>query len=116
MPPAKGGIPERVQKALKERLAAHAAKRWKETCARVEVIFRGRFAMVDAYVLDGETGQPEKVPTHLCRLEYVGDPDRWGFAFYKYSDERYERSFLPTGIMGGTPEDCFDCAGLAYLQ
>ena len=116
MPRAKGGIPEGLQRTLRERLAAHAAKAWKGRCARVEVTFRGRFAVVDAYVIDEETGKPEEVPTHLCRLEYGGDPDQWGFAFYKYSDERYERSYLPSGVMGGTPEDCFDTAGLAYLQ
>ncbi len=77
---------------------------------------RGKFAFVDAYVLDEETGKREVVPVHLCRLEYVGDPNLWGFAFYKYSEERYERSYLPSGSQGGTTEECFYCAGLTYLQ
>lgn len=113
---AKGTVPPTVQAELTKRLAAHAAKKWKETCARVEVRFRGRFAQVDIYRYDEATRKVEEMPTHLCRLEYEGHPDRWGFAFYKYSEERYERSFLFTGSMGGTPEDCFDCAGLAYLS
>lgn len=116
MAKGRGSIPPAVQAALKERLAAHAAKKWKKTCARVEVSFRGKFAQVDVYPYDEETGKAEEVPTHLCRLEYMGLPDLWGFAFYKYSEERYERSFLFTGSMGGAPEDCFDCAGLAYLS
>jgi hypothetical protein len=111
------GIPPQLQRKLTERLQAHARTRWKERCARVAVRFRGRYAQVDAYCYDPEDpGKEESLPTHLCRLEYVGRPDLWGFAFYKYSTERYERSYLPSGSMGGTPEECFDCAGLAYLQ
>ena len=26
---------------------------------------------------------------HVCRLKYNGAMDNWGFAIYKYSDERY---------------------------
>jgi hypothetical protein len=112
-----GGIPPKLRQELTERLQFHARKQWKERCARVEVRFRGRYAQVDAYCYDEESpGKEESVPTHLCRLEYAGRPDVWGFAFYKYSTERYERSFLPSGSMGGTPEECFDCAGLAYLR
>ncbi len=112
----RGTIPEDLQKSLRERLEAHASKAWKGRYDRLEVSFRGRFAWVDAYLLDEETGEGEEVATHLCRLEYVGRPDRWGFAFYKYSEERYERSYLPSGAMGGTPEECLDTAGLAYLS
>ncbi len=111
------GIPPKLQRELTERLQTHAQKRWRERGARVAVRFRGRYAHVDAYGYDEESpGKPESVPTHLCRLEYVGRPDVWGFAFYKYSTERTERSYLPSGSMGGTPEECFDCTGLAYLQ
>ena len=111
------GIPQALQRELTERLRKHATCRWKERCARVEVRIRGRFALVDAYLYDEEAeGKEEAVPTHLCRLEYAGRPDLWGFAFYKYSTERYERSYLPNGSMGGTSEECFDCAGLAYLS
>ena len=97
------GIPPKLRRELTERLRIHAQKRWSERCARVEVRFRGRYAQVDAYCYDEESpGKEESVPTHLCRLEYAGRPDIWGFAFFKYSTERYERSFLPTGSMGGT--------------
>ncbi|MGC2034986.1 MAG: hypothetical protein WA761_06035 [Thermoplasmata archaeon] len=83
----------------------------------MEVRFRGRYAQVDTYEYDEESpGKEENVGTHLCRLEYGGRPDVWGFAFSKYSTERYERAYLPSGSMGGTPEECFDCAGLAYLR
>lgn len=102
---ADGTVPNPCAEALGER------------CARVAVRFHGRYAHVGAYCYDEESpGKVESLPTHLCQLEYVGRPDMWGFASYKYSTERYERSYLPSGSMGGTPEECFDCAGLAYLQ
>ena len=34
----------------------------------------------------------------------------------KYSDEKYEPSFLPSGMFVGTPEEAFDCAAQVYLQ
>jgi len=111
------GIPPQLQRELTERLQAHARTHWKERCARVTVRFRGRYAHVDAYCyIEEAPGNEERVPTHLCRLEYAGRPDVWGFAFYRYSTELYKRSYLPSGSMGGAPEECFDCAGLAYLQ
>ena len=58
----------------------------------------------------------EATPTHLCRLGYLGSPDRWEFAFFKYSDEKYEPSFLHSGEFAGTPEEAFDCAAQVYLQ
>lgn len=117
MTSATGAIPPKLREELTERLRAHVRQHWSERCARVEVRFRGRYAQVDAYEFDeGKPGREESLPTHLCRLEYAGRPDLWGFAFYRYSTERYERSFLPNGSMGGTPEECFDCAGLAYLR
>ena len=29
-------------------------------------------------------------PSHICRLNYTGSMDHWGFAIYKYSDEKYD--------------------------
>jgi hypothetical protein len=54
-----------------------------------------------------------ETPTHLCRLRHFG-PERWSVAFYKYSDECYEPSFLESGQMVGTPEEGFD-VGAVYL-
>ncbi|MHB1917040.1 MAG: hypothetical protein ACYCPN_07535 [Thermoplasmata archaeon] len=53
---------------------------------------------------------------HLCRLEYLGTQDRWGFGSYTYAHDRYEPSILMTGEPYGTPEECFDCAALSHLS
>ncbi|MCW8173472.1 hypothetical protein D8S78_22540 [Natrialba swarupiae] len=54
------------------------------------------------------------MPTKLCRLTWTGDPDSWGFAFYKYSDDRYEPSISLDGSFAGSPESCFDTAAQLY--
>ena len=66
------------------------------------------FAYVDAVLADGTT-------VKLCRLRYGGSASVWGFAIYRASHEDYEDSFLPSGLMGGSPEDALDCAGGLYL-
>jgi len=120
----KRGIPEQTRADLSHRLERHALDRWAEHCRAITVRFRGAFAYVDA--LPKNVWHPsdippevrlqiEATPTHLCRLGYLGSTDRWAFAFYKYSDEVYEPSFLPSGAFAGTPEEAFDCAAHVYL-
>lgn len=121
----KGSTSNAVQSALRSRLERHVRTHWKDRCRGIVVRFRGAFAYVDAFPLDRqsmpgttpeERAQIEATPTHLCRLGYLGSPDRWEFAFFKYSDETYEPSFLPSGAHVGTPEEAFDCAAQVYLQ
>jgi len=54
-------------------------------------------------------------PEHLCRLRYFGDEERWGFAFYAYSSEKYELAMFPSGDLYGTPEEAFETAAGVYL-
>jgi hypothetical protein len=118
------GIPEHIRVPLRKRLERHARDRWEEHCRAIDVRFRGSFAYVDALQKNGwhlpDTPQETRdlidaTPTRLCRLGYLGSPDRWAFAFYKYSDEIYEPSFLPSGEFEGTPEEAFDCTAGVYL-
>jgi hypothetical protein len=119
------GIPEHLRLALRKRLERHARDGWEDHCRSIDVRFRGPFAYVDALQKDGwhlpDTPQETRdlidaTPTGLCRLGYLGSPDRWAFAFYKYSDEIYEPSFLPSRAFEGTPEEAFDCAAGVYLM
>jgi hypothetical protein len=73
----------------------------------VEVRFRSAFAYVDGQI--GEEVMP------LFRLRYAGSASRWGFAVYRASHDDCEESFLPTGVMGGSPEEALDCACGLYL-
>lgn len=54
-------------------------------------------------------------PIHLCRMQYVGGPNRWRVAFFTYSHEKYEPCILPSGDALGTPEEALDLGAL-YLQ
>jgi hypothetical protein len=121
----RGKIPETIRMGLADRLRKHAALEWARECRGVEVRFRGVYAYVDAYssrrdympgMTEEEKARLDAIPLHLCRLEYFGRKDEWGFAFYKYSDEKYEVSFLPSISWTGTPEECFDCAASVYLS
>jgi hypothetical protein len=89
---------------------------------RLDVRFKNQFCYIDAYIepflTDGRppADWPEcreeyiermcNTPTHLCRLRYYGG-ENWGFAFYTYSNEKYELSMYPTGKFTGKPEDAF---------
>jgi len=44
--------------------------------------YRGRFLYLDRSDY-GHSGP-------ICRLEYTGSMGKWGFAIFKYSDERYD--------------------------
>ncbi len=103
----------------------HVRAHWKDRCREVVVRFRGAFAYIDAFPLHQqfmlgttleERARIEATPKHLCRLGYMGRADIWAFAFFKYSDEKYEPSLLPSGASVGTPEEAFDCAAQVYLQ
>jgi hypothetical protein len=106
-------------------LEKYARAHWKDQCREVVVHFRGAYAYVDVFPFEyqfmpgttpKERAQIEATPTHLCRLGYIRRADLWAFAFFKYSDEKYEPSFLPSGAFAGTPEEAFDCAAQVYLQ
>jgi hypothetical protein len=61
-------------------------------------------------LIDGYT-EPDS-PIHLRRICYLGSEHRWGFAFYKYSGDKHEPSFLLSGEDRGTPEEAFDTSTL----
>lgn len=79
-------IPEEVrQRAIDEltRLARHHGR-------QIAVRYKGRFLYIDK----AEYGRVSP----LCRLEYRGSSQEWGFAIYKYSDGVYsdDEFFFPT--------------------
>ena len=131
--PDSGGvkIPERVKGEVKKRIEDYAAKHFAGKYTRLDIRFRGKFCYIDAYqepnLMDNwppedypETREEyierlRNTPTHLCRLRYFGD-DRWGFAFYTYSNNKYELSVYPSGEFIGRPEEAFQVSAQVYLN
>ena len=132
--PDTGGIkiPEAVQHDVQKRIEALAAERFTGRYTRLDIRFKAQFCYIDAYT---EPPKPTKnwppkdwpetpeeyidrlrnTPTHLCRLRYFGG-DRWGWAFYTYSHEKYEFSYFPSGEPFGSPEEAFLTAATIYLN
>lgn len=131
--PGSGGkkIPPAVQADVEKRILAVAEREFKGKYTRLDIRFRNQFCYLDAYtepVLTdkwppagwGETHEQfaerlRNTPTHLCRLRYFGG-DRWGFAFFTYSNEKYEMSAYDNGQFIGTPEQAFRISANVYLN
>ena len=131
--PDSGGkkIPENVKRDITTRINKAAEEHFKGRYVRLDIRFRAQFCYIDAYtepfVQEGwppadwpvtreeYIEQLRNTPTHLCRLRYFGG-DRWGFAFYTYSQERYELSVFPDGDFFGKPEDAFMLSADLYLN
>ena len=111
-----GPIPEVAQGALRTQLERHARAAWKHQCRAVLIRFRGAYAYVDALPLRREQrADRAEIPVRLCRLGYLGDTNRWQYAFFKYSDMKYALSVVASGSFEATPEQAFDCSAGVYL-
>ena len=109
--PHTGGkkVPPHLQERIRARITKHAAKQYAGRFDRIDVRFRGALCYVDAY-----TGGND-FPTHLVRLRFFGNEERWTLAFYTYSHETYEPTFFADGNDHGTPEAALDI-GSVYLS
>jgi hypothetical protein len=122
-------VPFGVQTRTEQRILGYAAKHHPGKFIRIDVRFRGALCYIDVYTEPdlpggsvpppGETRDQWKerlrdTPTHLCRIRYFGNEDRWGFAWYSYAHEKYEPSFLITGNDHGTPEEAFETSTLFF--
>lgn len=121
----KGRTVARIQRAAEEGFAGRYT--------RLDIRFRGQFCYIDAFTEPTPVGPdwppagwPETreeylarlrdTPIHLCRLRFFGDEEGWGFAFFTYSNEKYELSVFPSGEFFGPPEEAFQIAAGLYLQ
>ncbi len=109
----------------------YAEKHYAGKYTRIEVRFRGQLCYIDAYTepcvlpdfnasVYGESREEHierlrNIPTHLCRLRYFGNENRWSMAFYTYSHEKYEPCIFNNGSFHGTPEEAFETSAV-YLQ
>ena len=132
--PDSGGvkITDAVRRRTEQRIRGYAEQHFAGKYTRLDIRFRGQFCYIDAYtepiLRDGwppddwpETREEyverlRNTPTHLCRLRYFGGEERWGFAFYTYSNEKYTLAMYDSGEFLGTPEDAFRISARLYLN
>jgi hypothetical protein len=131
--PGSGGkkVPPPVQQRTRQRILAHAESQYKGHYTRLDIRFRGPFCYIDAYreprppwdkppshwtgTREEFIEQVRNTPIHLVRLRFFGDEERWGLAFYTYSNEKYELCVFPNGEFLGPPEAALDI-GAVYLH
>jgi hypothetical protein len=91
---------------VQERIRRSAKKGFAGKFTHLEFRFRADLCYIDSYCDQAirtealpAVGTKERAEylkahddkvTHLCRLRYLGDPDKWGFEFFSYSSERYD--------------------------
>ena len=100
-------IPSRALKDhLEGSLDHYASQAWPQL-EEVTIRWRGSYGYLVGHLPDDD------LP--LARLEYLGDPQRWGFALYQASTENYQETVLPSGQWTGTPNEVLDCACAVHL-
>src|SRR6266566_4777775 len=128
--PDAGGkkIPDAVKERTEVRLRKYADEHFAGRFTRLDIRFRGQFCYIDAYTepdvspraspCGSEETREQMIerlrntPIHLCRLRYFGDEDGWGFAFYTYSNEKYELSMFPTDGIVCKPEESMEASSV----
>ncbi len=102
-------------KSLKERIehiVNHHGTRQRPRLEDVTITWRGSFGYLIAW--DGFLpGMDEQIK--LCRIEYLGDDEEWGFAIYDPATETYVRGQLTNGRDTGHPTEAFDTAAIVHL-
>ena len=132
--PDSGGkkIPDAVKARTEARIRRYAEENFAGHYTRLDIRFRGQFCYIDAFtepsLLSGwpppdwpETREQvierlRNTPTHLCRLRFFGKEEGWGWAFFTYSNEKYQLSMFPSGEFFGTPEEAFHLSAQMYLH
>jgi len=75
-------IPDTIKTQVADRIAAFNRAVFQDPNVSYQPRYQGAFLYLDRR----DYGQVSRI----CRLAYTGTLDRWEFAIYKYSDERYD--------------------------
>ncbi len=124
-------IPDSVQEVVRKRVTEYANQHYAGKFSKLGFRFKKQFCYIDAFKepeepksfdeLEMGVSREEYIkrlrdtPTHLCRLRFFGDIDRWSMVFFTYSNEKYTPSYFGTGQETGTPEEAFEASSM-YLS
>jgi hypothetical protein len=102
-------IPDDIKEQADKIVADFNLKVFKDSNYYYKTRYKGKFLYLDRY----EYGTESKV----CRLQYTGAIDKWEFAIYKYSSDRYDSEewmFPGSGLVDGTIEGAMNAGMEAY--
>ncbi|MCW2944561.1 MAG: hypothetical protein JWR24_1278 [Actinoallomurus sp.] len=105
-------VPSKRVKGITEGTVDHHASLTHPDLQEITIRWRGSFGYVDAWAGEGDDSD-ERIP--LCRIEYLGDDEDWGFAVYDPATESYTDAILHTGHYTGHPNDAYDTAAIIHL-
>lgn len=88
----------------------HASKRW-PALKEVTIIWRGSYGYLTGFL---STADNDRIK--LCRIQYLGDPDRWAYAIWQASTDSYAQALLLDGQPTGHPTLALDTACTLYLS
>lgn len=107
--PGTRSIPDAVKTQVAERIAAFNRAVVQNPHVYYQPRYQGAFLYLDRWDY-GQVGR-------IGRLRYTGSLDRWEFAIYRYSDERYhpvEWHFPGAAELDGTLEGAMRVGMVAY--
>lgn len=105
-------VPSKRLKDLIEGTVDHHASLTCPDLQEVTIGWRGSFGYLTAWAGEGDDND-EQIP--LCRIQYLGDDDHWGFAIYDPATDTYTDTILRTGEHAGHPADALDTAAIVHL-
>ena len=105
-------VPPKRLKDLIEGTVDHHASQTYPGLQEVTIRWHGSFGYLIAWAGEGDDDD-EHIP--LCRIEYIGNDEDWGFALYDPATETYTPALLRTGQPAGHPNDAFDTAAIIHL-
>ncbi|MBC8497302.1 MAG: hypothetical protein ISS57_01550 [Anaerolineales bacterium] len=107
--PRKPAIPNEVRTEVERIITDFNRRTFRNSGIAYSAHYRGKHL----YLKRNEYGKP--IP--ICCLTYTGDMNRWEFAIFKYTDERYadHEMFPGMGEVDGTVEGAMR-AGLEAYQ
>ena len=103
--------PKRLKDLIEGTVDHHASQTWPDL-QEVTTRRRGSFGYLIAWAGEGDDDD-EQIP--LCRIEYLGGDEDWGFALYDPATETYTPTLLRTGQLTRHPNDAFDTAAIIHL-
>jgi hypothetical protein len=108
-------VPSRKLKDLIEGTVDHHASLTHPELQEITIRWRGSYGYMTAWAGEDDAPDEDDEPIPLCRIEYLGDDDQWGFALYDPATEAYTQALLKTGEPAGHPNDAYDTAALVHL-